>query len=365
MDNTLSPREIQARIRAGESVEDLVSDSGMSYEAIEPFAAPVLAEREHVVGQALGSPIRKKGESSSARSLRQVVREHLQHRGIDVDDVQWDSWREPDRRWGVVARFRDDEADADSQDVVARFIFDTRGRFSTASDDAARSLIGEPLPGAAKPADPDSEPTVELDDDMALVRATQKGEDTGSDQAESASDPGPVDFATAAPDVPPATTVDEAHDDLIGHESQLDVLYDMLSAFDEDSVNIYADLNMPVIEELADEASGEAEELHAREASEEQPTESAQGPAGPVAEPDEGAHDDMPEAAASVEADSTPAEPDEPAPAPPAADQPITEPEQDALVEAPTPKPRPRARKGRASVPSWDEIMFGGPRPTK
>ncbi|MCT1459042.1 septation protein SepH [Aestuariimicrobium sp. p3-SID1156] len=337
MDNTLSPREIQARIRAGESVEDLVSDSGMSYEAVEPFAAPVLAEREHVVGQALSSPIRKKGESSSARSLRQVVREHLQHRGIDIDDVQWDSWREPDRRWGVVARFCDDETNTDSPDVEARFIFDTRGRFSTASDDAARSLIGEPLPGAATPADPDSEPTVELDDDMALVRATQKGEDAGSGHDEP-SERGAVDFATAAPDSPPATTVDEAHDDLIGHESQLDVLYDMLSAFDEDSVNIYADLDMPVIEELADETSGQAEELPAREVPEEEAKEPVeeQLPAQPVHQPQEAA-------------------PDEPA---------ITEPEQDPLVEAPTPKPRPRARKGRASVPSWDEIMFGGPRST-
>ena len=31
-------------------------------------------------------------------------------------------------------------------------------------------------------------------------------------------------------------------------------------------------------------------------------------------------------------------------------------------VEDPAPKPKPRTRRKRASVPSWDEIMFGSPR---
>ena len=37
------------------------------------------------------------------------------------------------------------------------------------------------------------------------------------------------------------------------------------------------------------------------------------------------------------------------------------EPTQEALVDSDEPKKAPRPRKRRASVPSWDEIMFGGP----
>ena len=38
-----------------------------------------------------------------------------------------------------------------------------------------------------------------------------------------------------------------------------------------------------------------------------------------------------------------------------------TEPEREAAAEAPAePKPKPAKKRGRASVPSWDEIMFGG-----
>ena len=37
------------------------------------------------------------------------------------------------------------------------------------------------------------------------------------------------------------------------------------------------------------------------------------------------------------------------------------EPRRDPAAEAPAePKPKPAKKRGRASVPSWDEIMFGG-----
>ena len=58
----------------------------------------------------------------------------------------------------------------------------------------------------------------------------------------------------------------------------------------------------------------------------------------------------------SVEAylDDEPVErPDEPA------DE--TDPEEPAAHTAPEPR-RPAKKRGRASVPSWDEIMFGGPK---
>ena len=73
MDTPLSPRDIQTRIRAGESLEDLVAGSGMAAERIERFAAPVLAEREHLALTALGSSVRRRGEASGHRPLRSVV----------------------------------------------------------------------------------------------------------------------------------------------------------------------------------------------------------------------------------------------------------------------------------------------------
>lgn len=388
MDSALSPREIQSRIRSGESLDDVASAAGVPAEQIEPFAAPVLAEREHVVGQAQQCPVRRRGESSSARSLRQVVREHLQHRGIDSDVVDWDAWREPDRRWKVVARY-----DHEGAPVEARFAFDPRGRFSTALDDQARALIGEPQPNARPPMqNPDDEPTVELDDERRS-RPTPHGRDAQPAQPRTAfAVHERVEVVEEVAEL--HRSVEETHDDPIGHESQLDVLYDMLGRFDEDSVNIYADLQVPWAMGGDPEDGGEAaalEQAETDEAAADAHEDGADIGDAPLPEPDhESGLDALPEAAASVETDrDETVVPDEPS----ADDEPSAqdawardgdaepprdagsadaddrrgspgEPEQDALVDLPAaPTPKPKKRKGRASIPSWDEIMFGGPKP--
>jgi hypothetical protein len=50
---TITPREIQEEIRNGASIDDLVSRSGASFDFVEKFAAPVIAELEHIVSSAL------------------------------------------------------------------------------------------------------------------------------------------------------------------------------------------------------------------------------------------------------------------------------------------------------------------------
>ena len=46
----------------------------------------------------------------------------------------------------------------------------------------------------------------------------------------------------------------------------------------------------------------------------------------------------------------------------PLADEPAAEEEPPAEEESPAPKKAAKKGRGRASVPSWDEIMFGGGR---
>lgn len=69
---------------------------------------------------------------------------------------------------------------------------------------------------------------------------------------------------------------------------------------------------------------------------------------------------DEPVAHVRSEPSKEPARKAEPAPDP--ADQPVAEAEPAAAEEAPAEPARPARKKGRASVPSWDEIMFGGGR---
>lgn len=53
----LAPREIQAQIRAGMTAEDVARVTGASLEYIQRFEGPVLAEREYVIESALNVPV--------------------------------------------------------------------------------------------------------------------------------------------------------------------------------------------------------------------------------------------------------------------------------------------------------------------
>ncbi len=178
MESALSPREIQTRIRSGESVEDVARVAGVDRERVERFAAPVIAEREHVAGLAMTSSARRRGETSSHRTLRGVLNERLLDRGVDIDTVAWDSYRLDDGRWSVTADYLSGETPRQ-----AVFYFDVAGRYSVAGNDEGRWVLGDNSPGrVAQPGrlppapgehGDDTEPTIDLSDELALVRAIQ------------------------------------------------------------------------------------------------------------------------------------------------------------------------------------------------
>lgn len=291
MVNALTPREIQARIRSGSSVEDVVAETGMSTERIEAFAGPVLAEREHIASAAQSATIRRRGEAGSHRRLREIIAQRLSSRGIDSDAIEWDAWRQNDLKWRLIGRLGEGD---DAR--TAEFIFDPKGRFSVAHNGDARWLIGEEPPGAA----PEEENTVDFSDELALVRATH----------ETQPDDHPGD------DVPSSALMHDSNEDT----SQLDRLYDMLSGISEDSVRIYTGIMSPAEPTPAEQAT---------------PVEDAARPTEGVPEP---AAAEPPEV---VEEETT----------------------QEPLVDSGPATAKPRSKKRRAKVPSWDEIMFGGPNP--
>ena len=176
MESALSPREIQTRIRSGESVADVARVAGVDRDRVERFAAPVIAEREHVAGLAMTSSARRRGETSAHRTLRGALAERLLARGIDIDSVVWDSYRLDDGRWSVTADYRSGET---ARQAV--FFFDVAGRYSVAGNDEGRWVLGDaspgPQPGQLPPAPgeqgDDTEPTIDLSDELALVRAIQ------------------------------------------------------------------------------------------------------------------------------------------------------------------------------------------------
>lgn len=100
LESQMRPREIQSRIRAGESVEQVAAAAGLPASKIERFAYPVLLERSRTAELAQRAhPMREDGPD--VRTLAEVAAHAFGLRGQDYAGVSWDSWRGEDGRWVV------------------------------------------------------------------------------------------------------------------------------------------------------------------------------------------------------------------------------------------------------------------------
>ena len=103
--DSLPPRVIQARIRAGETPEQVAGASGTSVERIMRFAHPVLQERTRVAEQAREARVRL-SEGTPSVPLEQFMSDRLRLLGADLDAVRWDAHRSDDGTWQVQAAWR-------------------------------------------------------------------------------------------------------------------------------------------------------------------------------------------------------------------------------------------------------------------
>jgi Protein of unknown function (DUF3071) len=273
MDSTLRPRDIQARIRAGETPEAVALAAQTTVEKVMPYATPVLAERAHVTGRAQRASVRRKPSdavaTSSNRTLGDAVGAHLRGRNVDPDTITWDAWRREDGRWTLTGSYT-----VGDHVGAAHFSFDPPGNYVVADDDDAHWLLGE-VPDA--PAVAEAPPR----DDLRSGRTRRLsavppeelplGEDAIEMVSEGAPEPAEADTSSS-----------------IGAEQPIEAYLDDDTSTSDDTATT------PVVHPGSD-ADGESDD------------------------DDAGEH----------------------------------------ASEPPSRKPVKKT-KGRASVPSWDEIMFGG-----
>lgn len=148
MESALRPRDIQARIRAGESPEAVAAVAQMPMERVMAFAGPVLAERDHIANLAQRASVRRRGGADApTRNLGAWVTERLRTRHVDPASADWDAWRRDDGRWQVrVSYFVEAEDVSDperKEEKIALFAYDAPGRYAVPDDDEARWLVGE------------------------------------------------------------------------------------------------------------------------------------------------------------------------------------------------------------------------------
>ncbi|MFE3287859.1 septation protein SepH [Streptomyces sp. NPDC059233] len=150
VESHLRPRDIQARIRAGASAEEVAQLAGIPVDRVRRFEGPVLAERAFMAERARKTPVRRPGENTGPQ-LGEAVQERLTLRGAEKESVQWDSWRRDDGTWEVLLVYR-----VVGEPHSASWTYDPPRRLVVAVDDEARSLIGEAedLPAAPEPSFP-------------------------------------------------------------------------------------------------------------------------------------------------------------------------------------------------------------------
>ncbi|WP_034268887.1 septation protein SepH [Haloechinothrix halophila] len=110
LESQMRPREIQARIRAGETVAQLAANAGIPEQRVERFAYPVLLERARTAELAQDAhPVREDGPD--VRTLGEVVAYAFGVRGQDYTTASWDAWRGEGGKWVVCLRWQTGRSD--------------------------------------------------------------------------------------------------------------------------------------------------------------------------------------------------------------------------------------------------------------
>jgi hypothetical protein len=135
VENPLRPKEIQDRIRAGETADEIADTAGIPIDRVRRFEGPVLAEREYRAQEAQRSTVRGHTESGPGPRLGEVVLERLADAGAPSDTLAWDSRKRADGNWQVQLQFT-----LDHRPQLAEWVFDPRRRHVIPADDLARRL---------------------------------------------------------------------------------------------------------------------------------------------------------------------------------------------------------------------------------
>ncbi|RKQ36280.1 septation protein SepH [Kocuria tytonis] len=403
------PRDIQARFRAGASVEDVVAESGWEAERVKRYEWPILAERSHMVEEACRVTVSGTGPAHDGyrsvfegepKTLHELVDERAPRLGVDRSSFDWDAWLREDQLWSVQLSFTVSDPGAAGLDTdgPALWSYNHTTRSLRPENAWAHALGEEPREsgplGAPAPALPAAAPaapvralqheTGEADELLDVLQA-RRGRRLGSDEAEDdrlaeilgrgmgrvEQRPRPIDAPQDSPvfdrPIQPAASQVAEEQALRGEGIEI---------VDDSTPDHGRQRGEPADDHAPGSTRDTPREAHTDgtttwvDVTEESPQESSPGedrdpgsdgtPAASGTAPSDVVRPiALPAAATDTDTADVPRE-DETG-AQPSADTGVAE-EQDSDQSAPGPRARtPKAK--RSSVPSWDDIVFGANRP--
>jgi hypothetical protein len=167
----LRPRDIQAMIRQGLSAQEVAEATGEDIEHIRRYEGPVLSERRHTAQQASRVIVYPDSDSGAPAPLQELVDTRLALREVDPETADWDAWKRQDGTWYVELTFTAGgrprsagwtytRGSVVAQDDEARWLSDTGPTDSGpipdygSGEERRRTAASSPLPAApaARPA---------------------------------------------------------------------------------------------------------------------------------------------------------------------------------------------------------------------
>ncbi len=145
VESALSPREIQARLRAGATADEVAKAAGIPVNRIQRYEAPILAERDRVVSEARRASAPGPHRNTPGRPLGTLVDDRLEQEAVEPESATWDAKRRNDGTWLVTLSM-----DARGP-VRATWSWDPQARRVRAVDAGATAVLAPMPPPAAGP----------------------------------------------------------------------------------------------------------------------------------------------------------------------------------------------------------------------
>ena len=139
----MTVKEIQRRLRAGETMDAIARDGNISVDKVERFSGPILQERLFIIDQVHSLTPRRDGKDNGREALTylDIVISKLAPRGVDVDSLDWNTWRLDDGTWTIELHYPNRDGLGSAQ-----FSYDTHRRTIAPLDDSAAWMMSEDAP---------------------------------------------------------------------------------------------------------------------------------------------------------------------------------------------------------------------------
>lgn len=161
----ITPKEIQAHFRAGLSLAEVSELTSLPPSQLEGLAHPIFAERQYTADTARGY---RQSQELGGMTLDELVVSRLVPRGVANHEISWDAYRKQEGPWVLMASYP-----VSGTTTTALWTLDTRAQTVVAMNDEASWLTETQIPAPTSPWRSLNTPAMD-ENDEAVARESRR-----------------------------------------------------------------------------------------------------------------------------------------------------------------------------------------------